>query len=86
MAWTEEQDLLLCREILISQPYKFPFGSRERGYCWSEVANRLNECHQPRFAVDQRAVRERYAKIESTSRIEWPGKKEQVESMERKVS
>ena len=24
MAWTEEQDLLLCREILISQPYKFP--------------------------------------------------------------
>jgi len=64
MAWNEEQDLLLCREILISQPYKFPFGSRERGHCWSEVANRLNECHQPRFAVDQRAVRERYAKIE----------------------
>ena len=64
MAWTEEQDLLLCREILISQPYKFPFGSRERGYCWSEVANRLNKCHQPRFTVDQRAVRERYAKIE----------------------
>jgi len=64
MAWNEEQDLLLCREILISQPYKFPFGSRERGHCWSEVANRLNECHQPRFAVNQRAVRERYAKIE----------------------
>jgi len=64
MAWNEEQDLLLCREILISQPYKFPFGSRERGHCWSEVANRLNECHQPRFTVDQRAVRERYAKIE----------------------
>ena len=64
MAWTEEQDLLLCREILISQPYKFPFGSRERGHCWNEVANRLNECNQPRFTVDQRAVRERYAKIE----------------------
>ena len=64
MAWTEEQDLLLCREILISQPYKFAFGSRERGHCWSEVANRLNECEQPKFTVDQRAVRERYAKIE----------------------
>ena len=64
MAWTEEHDLLLCREILISQPYKFPFGSREWWYCWSEVANRLNKCHQPRFTVDQRAVRERYAKIE----------------------
>ena len=64
MAWTEEQDLLLCREILISQPNKFPYGSRERGHCWSEVVNRLNECNQPRFTVDQRAVRERYAKIE----------------------
>ena len=28
------------------------------------MANRLNECNQPRFTVDQRAVRERYAKIE----------------------
>ena len=50
------------------------------------MANRLNECNQPRFTVDQRAVRERYAKIESTLRIEWPRKKEQVESMQRKVS
>ena len=48
----------------MSQPYKFPFGSRERGNCWSEVANRLNEFNQPNFIADQRAVRERCAKIE----------------------
>ena len=64
MTCTEEQDLLLYREILISQPYKFAFGSQERGYCWSEVAKRLNKCEQPKFTTDQRVIRERYAKIE----------------------
>ena len=58
MRWSEEHDLLLCREILVSQSFKFSFGSRERGYCWSAVATRLSECHQPKFTVDQRTVRE----------------------------
>ncbi|XP_065060339.1 trichohyalin-like [Rhopilema esculentum] len=64
MVWSQEHDLLLLREILVSQPFKFPFGSRERGQCWSKVAKRLNDCQNQKFYVDQRAVRERFEKIE----------------------
>ena len=56
--------VLLAREILVAKPFDYKFGSRERGQAWDKVAESLNLVQQIRFTVDQRGVRERYAKLE----------------------
>ena len=53
-----EHIVILCREILIEEPYQFKHGSRERGRCWDKIANSLNAMERPKFAVDQRGVRD----------------------------
>ena len=64
MVWSAQHDVMLCREILLAQPFQHKFGSRERGHAWDEVADRLSKISEPKFLVDQRAVRERYSKLE----------------------
>jgi len=64
MMWSYRHDLQLCREIAFQNPFKFKFGSRERGQCWDSIADVLNDAEQPGFNVDQRGVRERYSKLE----------------------
>ena len=64
MTWTEEHDTLLCREILVEEPFSYRHGSRERGKCWDRIAEFLNKIELPKFSVDQRAVRDRYVKLE----------------------
>ena len=64
MVWTKDHDVLLIREILVFRPFTFKFGSRERGQAWDKIADTLNTVQQVRFSVDQRGVRERYAKLE----------------------
>ena len=56
--------MLLRREILVVKPYRFKVGMRERGHAWDKVASALNLVEGLRFVVDQRGVRERYAKLE----------------------
>ena len=31
MTWTEEHDIMLCKEIVIEEPYNFKHGSTEMG-------------------------------------------------------
>ncbi len=64
MSWSQEHDLLLCKEILLERPYLFKHGTRERGKCWDRIANNLNQIKQKRFIVDQRAVRDRYLRLQ----------------------
>ena len=64
MVWSKEHDILLCREILVTHPYQFKYGSRERGQCWEKIANALNLVESPKFVVDQRSVRDRFTKLE----------------------
>ena len=64
MIWTNQHDILLCREILVEEPYKFKHGSRERGQCWDRIANALSRIEKPRFMVDQRSVRDHFMKLE----------------------
>ena len=64
MVWSTNHDVLLCREILVVEPYRFKAGTRERGQAWDKVASALNSVEGLRFVVDQRGVRERYAKLE----------------------
>lgn len=56
----EEHDVLLCREILVSQPFKFKERTVEGGKIWDEIANRLNNYQTLKFRVNKRSVRERF--------------------------
>ena len=42
MKWSEEHDLMLCREVLLLEPFKHPRQSKERGEIWGEIALSLN--------------------------------------------
>ena len=42
MEWTQECDLLLLQEIVVSQPYKFKPSTRDRGQVWEGITARLN--------------------------------------------
>ena len=64
MIWTSQHDVLLCREILVTQPFQHKIGSREKGQSWDKIATVLNSMDTVKFTVDQRAVRERFAKLE----------------------
>ena len=41
MVWTKEKDELLCREVLLLEPYKFKARSRGRGSAWKEISEAL---------------------------------------------
>ena len=66
MEWTEQKDVILAREILLCEPFKYRAGSKERGSAWSQIANNLNT--HPGFTVSQRAVRDRYCLLEKKAR------------------
>ena len=61
MVWSTAHDEMLCREILVIDPFT---GTRKstvaRGTKWEEVAKNLNKIKQIYFKVDKRAVRDRY--------------------------
>ena len=63
MIWTEEHNIMLCREMLVVEPYQYKIGSRERGNCWDMIATNLNGIGEPRFIVDKRAVRDHFLKL-----------------------
>ena len=63
MDWTNEHDVLLCREVIVNDPYEFKSGSRERGQCLDKIADILNAIQNPWFKVDQRSIRDRLKKL-----------------------
>ena len=64
MEWTEMHDTLLCREVLLEEPYKYKKGSNEKGKKWSEIAEALNKNQDVKFKVTQRGVRERMERLQ----------------------
>ena len=48
--------MLLCREILVAEPYRYKVGTRERGQAWDEVASALNLVESLHFVDDKRDV------------------------------
>ena len=62
MLWSDEHCMLLCREILAVDPFT---GTRkwsiQRGAKWKAIAHNLMAIEKPKFTVDARAVREKYA-------------------------
>ena len=49
--WTTDRDVIICREVLVSEPYKFKARTSERGQSWESVVQHLNGIHQPSFRV-----------------------------------
>eukprot|EP00795_Rhopilema_esculentum_P003577 gene3577-biopygen31 len=64
MTWTKQHDVLICREVLVVQPFQFRHGTHDRGQCWERIAKNLNLVEHPHFIVDQRLVRDRFTKLE----------------------
>ena len=62
--WTEIHDTLLCREVLLEEPYKYKKGSNEKGKKWTEIAEALNKSEEVKFKVTQRGIRERMERLQ----------------------
>ena len=63
MVWNNDKDVLLCREILVVEPYKFKEKTRERGTAWTLLSDNLNQVSG--FTVNMRAVRECFKLLEA---------------------
>ena len=63
MLWLEIHDEMLCREVILIQPYAYRASTRERGNAWSRISEALNTIEVPKFFVSQRSVRERFTLI-----------------------
>ena len=60
---------MLCREILAVNPFTgTKKGSVQRGSKWKLIADNLIAIEKPKFKVDARAVREKYASLSSKLR------------------
>ena len=65
MKWTEEHDVLLLREIMVSDLFSFKKGSVSRGERWEGILEKLNQMKTPTFKLkDKRAVRDRWALLQ----------------------
>ena len=58
--WTVDHDVIMCREVLVSEPFNFKLRSPERGKVWEKIAQELNAIEKPKFRVTTRVVRDRY--------------------------
>ena len=59
MEWSEKHNVVLCREVLVMEPYQHPYRSKKRGDVWNQIALNLNGLDHPKFRVNKRSVRDR---------------------------
>ena len=52
MEWTEQKYVMLVREILSCESFKFKAGSKERGSAWSQIAQNLKRAVRDRYVCD----------------------------------
>ena len=60
----EEHDVMLGREIMLFELWKYKAGSHERGQCLDRIAEGLNHLQRPSFSVSQKSVRDRLKILE----------------------
>ena len=63
--WSESDDLALCGEVLVLEPFKYPKHSKERGEIWGRIAVNLNSLSSPKFEVSKRSVRDRFTLLQT---------------------
>jgi len=61
MEWTDEHDVLLLREMIVSEIVTFKKGSPDRGKIWESIYDQLNKIESPKFVIkEKRGVRDRW--------------------------
>ncbi len=60
MGWTERHGIILSREILVSERFRYKKGSVDKGKAWSNIADALNSPLDLKFKVSQRSMRESF--------------------------
>ena len=63
MVWTEDHEVLFCREVRLRDLYQYKDASRERGQSLDRVAESLNVVPTLWFKVDQRPLRDKLNKL-----------------------
>ena len=58
--WREHHEMCLLRKVLTHEPYRFRFGSEERGAAWTAIACQLEDMG---MKVNQRSVREKFTRM-----------------------
>ena len=58
MFWSNEHDVLLCREVVNLNPFTSKKESTQWSGMWEKIAEILNECTVLRFSVDKWSVRD----------------------------
>lgn len=64
MKWTPDHDVMLGKEVMLFELWKFKPGSRERGHCLDRIAESLNQLEKPCFNVSQKSIRDRLKILE----------------------
>ena len=59
MHWSDEHNIMLVRECLLYEPWKYKQGSVERGQIWKRISEALNVLEHPMFKVSDRSIRNR---------------------------
>ena len=49
MEWSEDPNLALVRDVLITEPYRFKVRTTERGTVWQQIAENRNSDHTIKF-------------------------------------
>ena len=58
MYYTEQLNIILCREVVFENPYVYKKGSPQRSETWKKIVDVLNKCAFPQFNVDHRAIQD----------------------------
>ena len=64
MVWNASHNDIFVREMYLAEPWQHKKGSRERGSAWDQISESLNNHENPRFNVNQKAVRDHYNYLE----------------------
>ena len=66
--------MLLCKEILVQEFYKFKKESNESGRIWTQISENLNSVTAVKLKLNQRVVRERFDLL--LGRFRWQSREE----------
>ena len=59
MEWSDKHDLVLCRDVLVMEPYQYSYRSKESGDVWNQITVNLSGLDHPKFKVNKRSIRGR---------------------------
>ena len=70
MAWTDDHDILLLREMIASELFQFKEGSPDRDKIWESIQERLNKLDHPKFTIkERRGVRDRWNLLQAKLKL-----------------